>query len=286
MKDYVPDALSELADALANPIAYQSMIEKRAKQLEALTEEDQLDSADGDDGGECGAADELNLDDATTGGDAVNDEEANDEEPEEASVASISRRMRSVRQLFSSQSSSSGPAPGQLASVQALNEPRDSIGSLGNGTTPSNVFSGGSGHAGAGGLSSVGASGGGGGMSAHGHGLLVRQDTQPRSRDALGGEFGASLLRAPSLLESDQAVGLSAESLVRLRESKRVQKVQAEMEREMAALTKKHTRQLDKELALLIQRRDKILSAQNKSRSLLAKTSSKLARKSVSTESR
>ena len=39
VKDYVPDGLSELADALANPIAYQSMVEKHAKQLLALTDE-------------------------------------------------------------------------------------------------------------------------------------------------------------------------------------------------------------------------------------------------------
>jgi phosphatidylinositol phospholipase C beta len=39
VKDYVPDGFSELAEALANPIAYQSMVEKHAKQLLALTDE-------------------------------------------------------------------------------------------------------------------------------------------------------------------------------------------------------------------------------------------------------
>lgn len=34
VKDYVPEQFSEIADALANPIAYQSMAEKRAKLLE------------------------------------------------------------------------------------------------------------------------------------------------------------------------------------------------------------------------------------------------------------
>ncbi|XP_022668892.1 1-phosphatidylinositol 4,5-bisphosphate phosphodiesterase classes I and II-like isoform X3 [Varroa destructor] len=37
VRDYVPDGLSELADALANPIRYQSRIEKHATQLLALT---------------------------------------------------------------------------------------------------------------------------------------------------------------------------------------------------------------------------------------------------------
>ncbi|XP_035216408.1 1-phosphatidylinositol 4,5-bisphosphate phosphodiesterase classes I and II-like [Stegodyphus dumicola] len=44
VKDYVPDGLSDLADALANPIAYQSMVEKHAQQLMALT--DDLDEED------------------------------------------------------------------------------------------------------------------------------------------------------------------------------------------------------------------------------------------------
>ncbi|XP_076320772.1 1-phosphatidylinositol 4,5-bisphosphate phosphodiesterase classes I and II-like isoform X3 [Tachypleus tridentatus] len=39
VKDYIPDSLSELADALANPIAYQSMVEKHTKQLLALTDD-------------------------------------------------------------------------------------------------------------------------------------------------------------------------------------------------------------------------------------------------------
>lgn len=37
--DYVPDGLSDFANALANPIKYQSELEKRAKQLSILTGE-------------------------------------------------------------------------------------------------------------------------------------------------------------------------------------------------------------------------------------------------------
>ncbi|XP_054718756.1 LOW QUALITY PROTEIN: 1-phosphatidylinositol 4,5-bisphosphate phosphodiesterase classes I and II-like [Uloborus diversus] len=47
VKDYVPDGLSEWADALANPIAFQSMVEKHAQQLMALT--DDLEDEVGDD---------------------------------------------------------------------------------------------------------------------------------------------------------------------------------------------------------------------------------------------
>ncbi|XP_022247290.1 1-phosphatidylinositol 4,5-bisphosphate phosphodiesterase classes I and II-like, partial [Limulus polyphemus] len=43
VKDYIPDAFSELADALANPIAYQSMVEKHAQQLMALTDDIDMD---------------------------------------------------------------------------------------------------------------------------------------------------------------------------------------------------------------------------------------------------
>ncbi|XP_055591839.1 1-phosphatidylinositol 4,5-bisphosphate phosphodiesterase classes I and II isoform X2 [Uranotaenia lowii] len=39
VKDYVPDGLSELAEALANPIKYQSELEKRSEQLAVLQED-------------------------------------------------------------------------------------------------------------------------------------------------------------------------------------------------------------------------------------------------------
>ncbi|CAB3385464.1 Hypothetical predicted protein [Cloeon dipterum] len=39
VKDYVPDGLSDFAEALANPIKYQSELEKRAQQLSVLTDD-------------------------------------------------------------------------------------------------------------------------------------------------------------------------------------------------------------------------------------------------------
>lgn len=39
VKDYVPDGLSDFAEALANPIKYQSELEKRSEQLAVLTED-------------------------------------------------------------------------------------------------------------------------------------------------------------------------------------------------------------------------------------------------------
>jgi phosphatidylinositol phospholipase C beta len=41
VNDYVPDRLSELADALANPIAHQSMVDRHAKQLMVLNEQNE-----------------------------------------------------------------------------------------------------------------------------------------------------------------------------------------------------------------------------------------------------
>ncbi|XP_044732001.1 1-phosphatidylinositol 4,5-bisphosphate phosphodiesterase classes I and II isoform X2 [Chrysoperla carnea] len=46
VKDYVPDGLSDFAEALANPIKYQSEQEKRAEQLAILT--DDMEPTDGD----------------------------------------------------------------------------------------------------------------------------------------------------------------------------------------------------------------------------------------------
>lgn len=43
VKDYIPDGLSGLADALANPIAYQTMVEKHDEQLQALLDDYLLD---------------------------------------------------------------------------------------------------------------------------------------------------------------------------------------------------------------------------------------------------
>lgn len=40
VKDYVPDGLSDFAEALANPIKYQSEQERRAKQLAVLMDDD------------------------------------------------------------------------------------------------------------------------------------------------------------------------------------------------------------------------------------------------------
>lgn len=46
VNDYVPDRLSELADALANPIAHQSMVDRHARQLQVLNEQNEINNFD------------------------------------------------------------------------------------------------------------------------------------------------------------------------------------------------------------------------------------------------
>lgn len=48
VKDYVPDDLSNFAEALANPIKYQNELEKRDKQLAVLTEDTEPSTTQGD----------------------------------------------------------------------------------------------------------------------------------------------------------------------------------------------------------------------------------------------
>ncbi|XP_030384382.1 1-phosphatidylinositol 4,5-bisphosphate phosphodiesterase classes I and II isoform X2 [Scaptodrosophila lebanonensis] len=59
VKDYVPDDLSNFAEALANPIKYQSELEKRDIQLSVLTDETDPVTADEDMSKSCGQKKEL-----------------------------------------------------------------------------------------------------------------------------------------------------------------------------------------------------------------------------------
>ncbi|XP_053612569.1 1-phosphatidylinositol 4,5-bisphosphate phosphodiesterase classes I and II [Plodia interpunctella] len=65
VKDYVPDTLSELAEALANPIKYQSEQDKREHQLAVLTEDTDVPPPDGKVGNTANAANAANLPVAT-----------------------------------------------------------------------------------------------------------------------------------------------------------------------------------------------------------------------------
>ncbi|XP_044255900.1 1-phosphatidylinositol 4,5-bisphosphate phosphodiesterase classes I and II [Tribolium madens] len=65
VKDYVPDGLSDFAEALANPIKYQSDLEKRAQQLAVLT--DDMEPAEGSEDQKKNSLTKLAKEQATNG---------------------------------------------------------------------------------------------------------------------------------------------------------------------------------------------------------------------------
>lgn len=347
VQDYVPHKLSALAEALANPIAYQSMIEKRSKQLEALTddesnreraeneaadieieaEENLLSSITGTGKGffQLGGKDESNKEnlERRLGDDEHDQADAN---TATGNVTSLTRRMKSVRNFFagsssggtttsltqpSQQSISSGLAAATSAAITApntaagqtsssiiseqsasiINQTAAAAGSLANSAGGANVSALAAG-------STVGADAtalAGGVSSALQTNLLQRQDTQTNlgaanqsAKTTTTTETTASnqldISDVPSVLESQEVINQEAESLAKLREHKRVVKVQLEMDRELAGLRKKHNKQLEKEITTMNAKREKLMACQTKQRSLLAKTHSKLSRKSVSTD--
>lgn len=348
VKDYVPDKLSSFADALANPIAYQSMVEKRSKQLEALTD----DEGNKEKSTENEAADievdaddnmQLQLGSVNTNASkatslAGNKQETNkenldkklgDDEHEDTSgsnVISLTKRMKSVRNFFAGSSSGSQSAANQQAQQQSISSGLSNItagqstltsladsqtaSSILNSTVLSNNFVNSSASVIASGLvagSSIGLSDANlvnvvqnaAIQSSTSTGLLLqRQDTQSNlgasnltssAKTTITSDVTASnqldISDVPSVLESPEVINQKPESLVKLREHKRVVKLQLEMDRELAALRKKHNKQLEKEISTMNQKRDKLMANQSKAhRSLLAKTHSKLSRKSVSTD--
>lgn len=344
VQDYVPHKLSALAEALANPIAYQSMIEKRSKQLEALTDDESNRERAENEAADIEIEAEDNLLSSITGTgkgffqlsgkDESNKENLEkrlgDDEHDQAdantatgNVTSLTRRMKSVRNFFAGSSSggtttsstqppqqsiSSGLAAATSAAITApntaagqtsssiiseqsasiINQTAAAAGSLANTAAGANVAG-----LAAGTPGSDAAALAGGVSGALKTDLLQRQDTQTNLGAANQSaktttETTASnqldISDVPSVLESQEVINQEAESLAKLREHKRVVKVQLEMDRELAGLRKKHNKQLEKEITTMNAKREKLMACQSKQRSLLAKTHSKLSRKSVSTD--
>lgn len=356
VKDFVPHKLSELAEALANPIAYQSMIEKRSKQLEALTDDEgtreRVDNEAADVEIEAETEDNLQINtnklifnqltnkpvDSTK---EILDKKLGDESDEIAAgnVTSLTRRMKSVRNFFAGsgstqqQSISSGLASAantainintassttqqqsqqlfapsgsdsqqqqqqQLPSITsstinttstaATNLPNtSSVANTGNAITPSGLVT----------NSNIGLTPNSPADIVQSN-QLQRQDTQTNlgiANNQLATKSSTTttettannqldLSDVPSALESSEIINQEPECLTKLREHKRVVKIQLEMDRELAALRKKHNKQLEKEITTMNQKRDKLMACQTKQRSLLAKTHSKLSRKSISSD--
>ncbi|KAK4336630.1 hypothetical protein RND71_043742 [Anisodus tanguticus] len=307
VKDYVPHQLSALAEALANPIAYQSMIEKRSKQLEALTDDEtNLNSNEtkDDEALENQLADleidELGLLQINKIED-INKENTDENETqvtEESNTnnSSITKRMKSVGNFFVRNVSSSISQLNQNTISHGLaNATSSTINTATNiqqGIIDQNTAS----NVGANCLdnslvSSLQTS------NNPTNNSLQRQETQVAmysnsSNSANQAEVQISnqlllldISNVSSILESQEVINQESENLNKLKEHKRVIKVQLEMERELAALRKKHKKQLEKETLNLVQKKDKLLACQTKQKSLLAKTHSKLSRKSISSSS-
>lgn len=256
VKDYVPDGLSELADALANPIAYQSMFEKRAKQLQALTDD---------------------TDDVQTN--------TNTEPINMAVVAT-------TKVIISSETpeKKSGISEEKKLTHLSSTTQRESIASLGTGSLPVS-----SGMSPAGTIRHESMNGSVqrpslSSSSSPAHPTappLLRQDTfsmrMNQSVRSLSDEAGTE--KTPSLLESTEA-HVTAESVDKLKAHKLVQKIMGKMDKDFQALRKKHEKLKEKEILIIQQKEDKIIHAQEKQKSALAKTHSRLTKKSASTEAR
>ena len=355
VQDYVPHKLSALAEALANPIAYQTMVEKRSKQLEALTDDEgnreraENEAADIEVNAEDNVNQLNNITSTTSKGiyslsankqqpDELSkesldrklgdDEHVNEETTSGSNVTSLTRRMKSVRNFFAGGSgSSTTPSQQQQQSISSGLASAAITANTINQTSSSstigeqnllinqqqqqqtiNIQSATS--------NFVNSSSSGGGVSVIGSSLaastdvscvtnaiqpnlLQRQDTQtnlgvsanatanqmiPAKTSDVTASNQLEISDVPSILESPEIINQDAESLTKLREHKRVVKVQLEMDRELAALRKKHNKQLEKEITIMNQKRDKLITSQTKQRSLLAKTHSKLSRKSISSD--
>ncbi|XP_015782614.1 1-phosphatidylinositol 4,5-bisphosphate phosphodiesterase classes I and II [Tetranychus urticae] len=247
VKDYVPDGLSELADALANPIAYQSMAHKRAKQLLALTDEKEEDSVDGVSGtGPSSGSGLTNA--ATTSAKVV---VTGDSSERKSNVTDDGRRTSTG--IFGSSSSKHESMNGTVSATPGRNA-----------TTSSSVA-----HS-----SQIVSS-----SPAHPSSVppLIRQDTislrKNQSVRSLSDEAASE--KMVYLLEIE-AENFEPESLEALKQHKDVVKVTRKLEEELASLRKKFEKTKAKEVDVTQKKEDKIMGSQSKQRYVLGK---KLSRK-------
>ncbi|XP_074595176.1 1-phosphatidylinositol 4,5-bisphosphate phosphodiesterase classes I and II-like isoform X2 [Brevipalpus obovatus] len=275
VKDYVPDGLSELADALANPIAYQSMFEKRAKQLQALTddkdEEDTTDSCSKNTGN---TAKSSSNDPSSVNftGISSNKADSKSTSDEKRSILSSSRADNATG---SSASGGGGVSSASSGSSGGIGGCGGSAGATASGKSHGSMNG------------SVQKSSGLQSSSSPGHmnrPPLLHQDTfsmrMNQSVRSLSDE--ASNERTPSLLESERA-RIEVDSLEKLKQHRDVVKVKLKLEKELQKLRKKHEKARSKEIGATHQRESKIIGGQIKNRSVLSKT---LSKKSPSQDSK
>ncbi|CAN7983696.1 unnamed protein product [Ixodes hexagonus] len=249
VKDYVPDGLSELADALANPIKYQSRIEKHATQLRALTDD----------------LDEVH---SLLPPPRYNWAVSCEAEPE------IGEEFGHLFSLGACPQGAVSQSPGASSGGDA--RPSAACGADTADAAPSATSP------------ATAALNNGGLQQRSPAPPLARQDTLTRERlshtlatwEARG--WGSTChTRASSsfpLAESPEAQ-LSAEPLGKLREHKAVQKVLGKLDKDLGVVRKRFDKLRDKERETQLQRADKLSQANEKHRAQLSKSHSKLGKK-------
>ena len=245
VKDYVPDGLSELADALANPIAYQSMVEKHAKQLLALTDD---------------------IDDSS----AVSTQ--SDNLVKVTVNASPEHQMLSRRYTSDEDKNANKVTPSAVKTVKESSDVSSSTnrsdavnGSYQKAThIVSNTSSP---------VHRVTAS------------PLLRQDTLNKrlNQSIRSLSDDGALERSASLLESNEA-NIIAESLDKIKEHKVVQKVMIKVERDLVSMRKKYDKLRDKRREVVQQEEERLTQAQEKHKTAWVKSHSKLSKKSSSAD--
>ncbi|CAN8032088.1 unnamed protein product, partial [Ixodes persulcatus] len=255
VKDYVPDGLSELADALANPIKYQSRIEKHATQLRALT-------------------DDL-------------DEKLQVAQPS-ASVAVVT-----TSQFLAAEASSRSPVQTQAPATSSLGACPQGASSPSPGASSGDARPSAACGADAADTAApsatlpVAAALNNGGLQPRSPAPpLARQDTLTRERSGVSQECmtglcckGASQGCTTCPPAESPEAQLSAEPLGKLREHKTVQKVLSKLDKDLGVVRKRFDKLRDKEREMQTQRADKLSQANEKHRAQLSKSHSKLGKK-------
>jgi len=233
-----------LADALANPIAYQSMVEKHAKQLLALTDEiDDLSVTSTQSETPCKVT--VNI------------------SPEHQ----ILTRKYTCEEEKSSNKSATPPVKDSCdSSAGATANRHDTMnGSFQKTQTVASNTS-----------SPV--------HRANPSPLLRQDTLNKRLNQSVRSlSDDGALEKSPSLLESTEA-NITAEPLEKIKEHKIVQKVMGKIDRDLITLRKKYDKLKDKKRELVQQEEEKLTQAQEKQKTAWVKSHSKLSKKSSSAD--
>lgn len=237
VKDYVPDGFSEFAEALANPIKYQSELEKRAEQLAVLTEDTEPIPEEGD--SICEDAPAMT---SAAGG---------------RQGSTLPRGQQSVCDGFQENgggAESSMKSAGVAGSVSDVgcSAPQQAVSGSANSSSISNIASTSAVASGASLVATGGGGGGGGGLSSSST-TLPTTSQQSATSAVVAGESSstattsaaaaASSTSGAKSSEAIEADAIAAESLESILANKAVREKRLEMEKKLESLRKKHDKE-------------------------------------------